>query len=102
MYSATAYTIRSATPDDAAILERLAALDSQRPIEGPALIGEISGEPAAALALRDARIVADPFRPTAQLATHLRMRGHALAALNHRPALRDRIHAALRPATVAA
>ena len=33
MYSATAYTIRSATPDDAAILERLAALDSQRPIE---------------------------------------------------------------------
>src|SRR5438105_3049461 len=101
MYSATSYTIRPATDDDAALLAHLAVLDSQPTIEGPALIGEIGGRAAAALSLRDGRIVADPFQRTAQLATHLRMRGRALAAFNARPALRDRIFAALKPAQVA-
>ena len=72
MYSATSYTIRPATDDDAALLAHLAVLDSQPTIEGPALIGEIGGRAAAALSLRDGRIVADPFQRTAQLATHLR------------------------------
>src|SRR5215218_3674145 len=80
MLAPNAYVIRTATPADAATLRRLATLDSQRPLDGPALIGELDGEPAAALSLADGRIVADPFRPTLHLGAHLRVRAESLRA----------------------
>ena len=40
MYAST-YAIRKATEADAVALERLAALDSQRPLSGPVLVAEI-------------------------------------------------------------
>jgi hypothetical protein len=40
MYSANRYVIRLATALDAPTLRRLAALDGQRPLSGPVLVGE--------------------------------------------------------------
>src|SRR3954447_4456636 len=98
MYSATTHIIRPATADDDSALERLAALDSQRPIASPALIGERDGRVVAAISLADGRVVADPFVPTAQLVAVMRMRAGALRAHAEQPSLRERIRAGLRPA----
>lgn len=101
MFSATTHVIRPATTGDAAILARIAALDSQRPIAGPALVGERDGAAVAAISLADGRVVADPFVPTAHLAALLRLRASALIARDRRPSLRERVRAALarrRPA----
>src|SRR3954451_13722292 len=67
MYSSTAYNIRHASDEDAAVLRYISGLDSQSPISANALIGEIHGSPAAAIELDSGRVVADPFRPTAEL-----------------------------------
>ena len=85
--------IRQATTDDSGALERLAALDGQKPLTGQALIGEMDGSPAAAISLTDGRIVADPFKRTAHLVPLLTMRRRALQSLGRRPLLRDRIRA---------
>jgi hypothetical protein len=95
MFSATTHTIRPAIAGDASSLERIAVLDSQRPIAGPALIGEHDGTPVAAISLGDGRVVADPFVPTAQLVAIMRMRASALTAYERQPALRERVRAAL-------
>src|SRR4051812_26814245 len=73
-------TIRPAFPDDARAVARLAALDSQRALVGQVLLAEIDGEPWAAIALESARVVADPFRPTAALVDLLRGRAAQLSA----------------------
>ena len=52
MFAANAYVIRHATGAD-----KLAELDSQRPLTGPALVGEIDGRPAAAISLTDGRVI---------------------------------------------
>lgn len=71
-------TIRPASEDDRAALERLAQLDSAwPPPPAPALVAEIDGEPAAAISLHDGTVVADPFRPTAHLVALLEV--HAAA-----------------------
>ena len=100
MFPANAYVIRQATIDDDRTLERLAALDSQRPLSGRALIGEIDGSPAAAISMADGRVVADPFRATAQLLPVLIMRRRSLLAFAKRPTVRERVKAGMsRPAT---
>jgi hypothetical protein len=86
MFAANAYVIRHVIG-----AEKLAELDSQRPLTGPALVGEIDGRPAAALSLTDGRVVADPFQPTAQLLAHLRMRARALKEHDRVPSVRDRL-----------
>jgi hypothetical protein len=86
MFAANTYVIRHVQG-----AEKLAELDSQRPLTGPALIGEIDGRPAAAISLADGRVVADPFQPTAQLVAQLRMRARALQELERTPALSDRL-----------
>lgn len=78
--SMDALVIRPAYPDDAAALERLARLDSQRPFvgrTGPALVAERDGRILAALSVADGRAIADPFAPTADLVALLRL--HATA-----------------------
>jgi len=95
MYAANSYVIRLATDADAQVLSDLAAVDSQTPLEGPILIGELHGEPVAALSLADDRAIADPFRPTAHLVASMRVRARGLRAVEHMPSLRDRLLAGL-------
>lgn len=73
-----AFTIRLAYPDDEVALRRLAAFDSQRPLEGRVLIAEVAGEPWAAIAAGgDRRVIADPFRSTAALVAILQQHSAA-------------------------
>jgi hypothetical protein len=96
MYPANAHVIRRATEDDASTLVRIAQLDSQRPLGGNVLIGEIEGSAAAAISLNDHRVVADPFQRTAQLTQLLRMRAASLDAIAETPSLRDRMRNGVR------
>ena len=96
MFRADAYVIRLATEHDAAALRRLATLDEARPLTGRVLIGEIAGEPAAALSLKTGAAIADPFERTEELRVHLRMRASALEAVEREPSLRERMLDALR------
>ena len=63
-----ALTIRYAGDDDAPTLEQLAALDSSRPPRGVVLIAEVDGALWAAVSLDDGHVIADPFRPSGELA----------------------------------
>ena len=98
MFPANAYVIRQATPGDQAVLERLAALDGQKPLSGRALIGEIDGVPAAAVSMADGRVVADPFKLTAHLVPVLMMRRRSLQAFAERPSLPARLRAGMATA----
>jgi len=91
MFAPNLFTIRLATEADAAALIRLAALDSQRPLTGRAVVGELDGAPAAAISLEDGRTIADPFRPTASLLAHLRMRAGVVRAYERTPSLTERM-----------
>ena len=71
-------SIRPSRPDDDVALLRLAFLDSQDPLEGEALIAFVDDQPAAALSLDDGRVIADPFRRTADLVALLRIRAERL------------------------
>ena len=101
MYPANHHLIRPATTRDDITIESLAALDSQRPIASPALIGEIDGRAVAAISLADGRVVADPFVHTAQLVAVMRVRAGAHHAYAKQPSLRERIRAGLRPRVAA-
>ena len=102
MFPADAYIIRPATEQDAATLRKLAALDSARPLTGRVLIGEIAGQPAAALSLKTGVAIADPFQATDRLRIHMRMRASAIEAVNREPSLRERMLDAVRRPALAA
>jgi hypothetical protein len=72
MTSTATLSIRTATAADDAALTRLAALDSARPLVGPALVALVDGTAVAATSLADGRSVADPFAPTADVLRVLR------------------------------
>lgn len=72
--------MRLAGPLDSAVMERLAMLDSQAPLEGDALIAELDGVAVAALSLEEGRLIADPFTPTAAVVDHLRLRAASIIA----------------------
>jgi hypothetical protein len=91
MFAANSHRIRLATDEDADTLRRLAEHSSQPPLTGRVLIGQIDGVPAAALSLRDGRIVADAFRRTDHVVANLRVRAVARRALEATPALRQRL-----------
>jgi hypothetical protein len=71
-------TIRWATPDDAGALGRLAQLDSSRPPRGVVLLAEVGDDLWAAISLDDGHLIADPFRPSGELAFTLAQRARAL------------------------
>jgi hypothetical protein len=71
-------TIRWATPDDARALARLAQLDSSRPPRGVVLLAEVGDDLWAAISLDDGHLVADPFRPSGELAFTLAQRARAV------------------------
>jgi hypothetical protein len=64
--------IRAARGSDGTALENLARMDSQRPVSGDVLVAEQDGVIVAAIA--GDRVIADPFRPTAELVALLRLR----------------------------
>ena len=63
--------LRPATSVDSPDLERLAALDSARPLEGEVMLAYAAGDVRAALSLETGRSVADPFYPSLELVTLL-------------------------------
>jgi len=71
-------TIRAATADDRAELERLAGLDSTRLPAGPMLVAEVGDEFRAAYSVSERRAIANPFRRTAELVELLAMRAKQL------------------------
>jgi hypothetical protein len=95
MIAANAYRIRFATGADADTLRLLAERESQQPLVGRVLIGQIDGTPAAALSLSEGRVIADPSRDTDRLLSTLRMRADAIHAFEATPSLRERLLAAL-------
>ena len=97
MHPSNAYVIRRATEDDEAQLRRLAELDGQRPLIGPALVGEIEGKPAAAVSAIDGRVIADPFQHTAVLRQVLRMRLSSMRSYAATPSLAERVRSSLQP-----
>jgi hypothetical protein len=72
-------SIRFAGPGDGEAIERLAELDSARPAHGDTLVAEVDGRIAAALPLAEGRVIADPFLPTAELRSLLRVRARQLS-----------------------
>ena len=68
----TALVLRPATAADTAALERLAALDSARPLTGEVVLASVGGEVRAALSLETGRSVADPFHHSLELVPLLR------------------------------
>jgi len=67
-------TIRRAGPQDRTTLDRLAGRDSTDLPDDDFLIAEVAGEVWAAIGLRTDALVADPFRPSGEVAELLRMR----------------------------
>jgi hypothetical protein len=95
MIAANYYPIRFATSEDADTLRRFAERNSQQPLVGRVLIGQIDGAPAAALSLHDGRVIADSSGHTDRLVATLRMRAGAIRAFEATPSLRERLLAAL-------
>ena len=88
MHQLETIKIRLTGPDDAPILRRLAALDSAEVPSGWMLLAEVGDEPWAAVEVRTGEAIADPFRPTADIVTLLRMRAARLRGDDRRHVLR--------------
>ena len=92
--SSPAVTIRYARSDDALALLDLADLDSSRPPHGVVLVAEVDGRLWAAHSLDDGHAIADPFRPTGELAFLLAERARQLTSTARPPRRRTRTLAA--------
>jgi hypothetical protein len=73
-----ALTIRPATLADTERLELLAELDEDALPPSPVLLGFVGGELWAALSLTSGAVIADPFRPSADVVTLLARRARQL------------------------
>jgi hypothetical protein len=73
-------TLRRAADGDRRTLARLAELDSTALPDDEFLLGEVAGVPWAAVGLTTGLLVADPFRPTTEVAELLHLRAQALRA----------------------
>jgi hypothetical protein len=70
--------IRPGAPADRLALERLAQLDSTRPPAEDVLVAERAGALVAAVGIESGTVIADPFRPTADVTAMLTVRRHGL------------------------
>ena len=77
-------TIRHARPADADALADLAKLDSSHPPRGAILVAEAGGELWAAVSLDDYHLIANPFRPSGELAFGLVERARELRSAERR------------------
>ena len=89
-------TIRRATEADRVALQRLAALDSARPLTGEILIAEVDGSVVGAIEVAGGATIADPFRLTAAVVELLGLRAARLRGKSTRHRLRLRARAAYR------
>jgi hypothetical protein len=86
-------TIRRAGPEDEQTLHALAIIDSAFPLSGDVLVAQLDGAVIAAISLDDRRVIADPFRPTADTVEILRLRAkqeqqaRPVLARTHAPAV---------------
>ncbi len=71
MSSQQSITIRRATAEDARAIERLAQLEGVQTPRGELLVAEVDGELWAAVELGCGTVVADPFRPSGDVAEFL-------------------------------
>jgi hypothetical protein len=71
-------TIRYARDEDAYALERLAQLDSSHPPRGVVLLAAVGDALWAAVSLDDGHVIADPFRPSGELAFLLSQRARSI------------------------
>ena len=84
-------SIRLAAPGDGDALRRLAQLDSAHAHAhagaGETLVAEVDGQIRAALPLELGRVIADPFEPSAEVASLLELRARQLGheRPGHRP-----------------
>jgi hypothetical protein len=81
MTNSSTIALRTATERDAAILDKLSALDSAPPLHVPAVVALLDGRPVAAASLADASVVADPFAPTAEVVELLQAHVAASASM---------------------
>ena len=86
-----AFTIREARPADDHALRRLAELDDTRAPSGRVMIGELDGEPVAAVPIAGGPAIADPFRSTSALVSLLGLRAAQLRGLEDGRSARARI-----------
>jgi hypothetical protein len=82
--------VRPSRPADESGLARLAALDSARPLRGPALVAESGSRLLAAVPLGPGRAIADPFERTAELVELLELRKEQLGENQSGDASRSR------------
>jgi hypothetical protein len=75
-------TLRFASPADQGPLARLAELDSTTPPAQPVLLAEVDGQLAGAISLSDGTVVANPFRPTADVVDLLRVRAAQVGSIS--------------------
>ena len=87
--------IRAARGSDGSDLDRLAALDSAHVPVGDLLVAETDGRVIAALDPDSGAVIADPFRPTADVVELLELRAQRLNGAGRR-SLAERL--GLRPA----
>jgi hypothetical protein len=89
--SSSSISLRRAVSSDAAALDRLAQLDSQRLPAGSHLIAERDGVIIAALAQPSGATIADPFVPSADAVALLHQWAKQRTALPRRRAFRPRV-----------
>jgi hypothetical protein len=83
-------TIRRARPDDGPALAKLAALDSHPTLSGAVLVAEVEGDIWAAAEIDGAWVLADPFRPSGELALMVAQRAGELRMAAARKARSER------------
>ena len=98
-----AVTIRRANADDTQALARLAALDSHPQLSGDVIVAEVAGDIWAAAEIHGSWVLADPFRPSGELALTVAQRAGDLRVAAKRAARREerRARAAAKAAKTA-
>jgi hypothetical protein len=71
-------TIRMAQTNDTPALRRLAEVDSTVPLHGSVMLAELEGTCLAAISLETGEVTANPFKRTAAIVSHLRMRRYQI------------------------
>jgi hypothetical protein len=96
-------TIRRANADDTKALARLAALDSHPQLSGDVIVAEVAGEIWAAAEIHGSWVLADPFRPSGELALTVAQRAGDIRVAAKRAARREerRARAAAKAAKAA-
>ena len=80
--AASSVTIRYASSHEAHALASLAELNSSRAPAGVVIVAEVGGQLWAAASVDDGHTIADPFRPSSELAFLLTQRARRLRAGN--------------------